>query len=178
MTELYNVCEALSTGRDLTPAERDIHDRGLVTLIRNYHRELDEAVCAAYDFDFGTSSLELLEHLVSMNRERAAEEAQGHVRWLRPDFQTGGRVIEATAELELLTVGPIASARGGRRWPKTLPEQVAAVAEVLQAARSPLTASEIANGFAGKRARSIEPLLEALAMMGQARRLSDARYAA
>src|SRR3546814_20664514 len=33
LTRLYNVLEALKEGRPLTEAERDIHDRGLVTLI-------------------------------------------------------------------------------------------------------------------------------------------------
>src|SRR3546814_16961871 len=31
LTRLYNVLEALKEGRPLTEAERDIHDRGLVT---------------------------------------------------------------------------------------------------------------------------------------------------
>ena len=48
LTKLYNVLEALKAGRALTAAERDLHDRGLVTLIRRHHERLDAAVAEAY----------------------------------------------------------------------------------------------------------------------------------
>jgi hypothetical protein len=34
-----------------------------------------------------TAEEELLTRLVALNRERAAEEKRGTVRWLRPDYQ-------------------------------------------------------------------------------------------
>ena len=33
----------------------------------------------------------ILERLVALNAERAAEEARGHIRWLRPEFQDPAR---------------------------------------------------------------------------------------
>ncbi len=48
LTGLYNVLEALKAGRALTDKERDMHDRGLVTLIRQYHDAIDSAVAEAY----------------------------------------------------------------------------------------------------------------------------------
>src|SRR3546814_1571113 len=44
LTRLYNVLEALKEGRPLTEAERDIHDRGLVTLICQHHDTIDALV--------------------------------------------------------------------------------------------------------------------------------------
>jgi hypothetical protein len=40
----------------------------------------------------------LLERLVALNARRAAEEAQGTVRWLRPDFQDPARRAAAAAD--------------------------------------------------------------------------------
>lgn len=41
---------------------------------------------------------ELLMRLVELNKQRAAEEAQSKVRWLRPDYQAPG-AVQANAEL-------------------------------------------------------------------------------
>ena len=43
MTGLYNVLEALRAGRTLTDAERDIHDAGQVSILRQLHDDLDAA---------------------------------------------------------------------------------------------------------------------------------------
>ncbi len=51
LTGLYNVLEALKAGRALTDKERDVHDRGLVTLIRQHHETLDTLVAQAYGWD-------------------------------------------------------------------------------------------------------------------------------
>ncbi len=48
MTGLYNVLEALRANRPLTPAERDIHDAGHVSILHRLHDDLDEAVAGAY----------------------------------------------------------------------------------------------------------------------------------
>jgi hypothetical protein len=48
----------------------------------------------------------LLQRLVALNAKRAAEEAAGTVRWLRPEFQQRSAASQAAA-------GPRA-ARGGR----------------------------------------------------------------
>lgn len=63
-------------------------------------------------------------------------------------------------------------------WPKSLPEQVSAVAALLAAAPVPQHPRDIARAFDGKRAASVTPVLDALTAIGQARRLSDGRYAA
>jgi hypothetical protein len=48
LTGLYNVLKALKAGRALTDKERDVHDRGLVTLIRQHHDAIDALVAEAY----------------------------------------------------------------------------------------------------------------------------------
>lgn len=48
MTGLYNVLEKLRAAQALSPAERDIHDAGHVSILRHLHDQLDAAVAAAY----------------------------------------------------------------------------------------------------------------------------------
>jgi hypothetical protein len=62
--------------------------QGLVSLLRELHRKLDTAVAEAYGWDVGLSEAEILERLVALNRTRAADEAKGEIRWLRPEFQS------------------------------------------------------------------------------------------
>lgn len=182
LTKLYNVLEALREGRALTPQERDIHDRGLVTLIRQHHDAIDEGVAEAYGWGdehrAGTLDEEtILTRLVALNKERAAEEARGLVRYLRPEFQDPGYrgPVATTLDLGEAAVAPVSNVIP---WPATLPEQVGAVQSILAAAPAPLGASDIARRFKGKRAATVRPVLDALAGLGMARRLNDGRYAA
>ncbi len=179
LTGLYNVLEAVRAGRALTDKERDIYDRGLVTIIGQHHDEIDRLVAEAYDWASDLSDEAMLTNLVALNRERATEEAQGLVRWLRPEFQAPGEGRVATnRDLDLGDTEPAPVTATIIPWPKTLPEQVSAVAALLSAAPAPQHPRDIARAFDGKRAASVIPVLDALTAIGQARRLDDGRYAA
>jgi hypothetical protein len=87
----------------------------------------------------------LLVRLVALNAERAAEEAKGHIRWLRPEYQhpagtpQQAGLPEAGASAADEASAPAAAPATRQPWPATLPEQVAAVARVLADAAAPLT---------------------------------------
>ncbi len=204
LTGLYNVLEKLRSGDALTAKERVIHEHGLVSVLASLHDELDAAVLDAYGWSDlapalvgkpgGTLPLddpdeaqaaaqaELLTRLVALNAERAAEEAKGLVRWLRPEFQNpvpaqAARVpeqIEAALEAGDLQSPASAKAKAGDKkqpWPAELPAQVRALADALAAARAPLSIEQIAAGFSGRgpwKAR-LPTLLETLTALGQAR---------
>ena len=51
------------------------------------HDDLDAAVAAAYGWLADPTDQEILERIVALNAARAAEEAKGKIRWLRPEFQ-------------------------------------------------------------------------------------------
>ena len=51
------------------------------------HKALDEAVADAYGWPRDLAPAEIVARLVALNAERRAEEAAGHVRWLRPEYQ-------------------------------------------------------------------------------------------
>jgi hypothetical protein len=177
LTKLYNVLDALRSSRALTPLERDLHDRGLVTLLRERHDTIDSLVAEAYGWPVDLADEEILLRLVALNVARAAEETRGLIRWLRPSFQAPDYQAPIAERLDLGEV-PVALPDNVILWPGSLPEQVSAVQSVLTTAAVPLTPQEVARSFRGKRAASVRPVLEALAGIGMARRLGNGRYAA
>ncbi|MBA4045928.1 MAG: SAM-dependent methyltransferase, partial [Erythrobacter sp.] len=177
LTRLYNVLEALREGRTLTEQERDMHDRGLVTLIRQHHDAIDALVAEAYGWPVDLSDEDILTRLVALNKERAVEEARSLIRYLRPEFQDPGYAAPVNQTLDFGEAA-IVLPDNVIAWPKTLPEQVSAVQSILTAAPAPLAAQDIARSFKGKRAATVRPVLDALTGIGMARRLKDGRYAA
>lgn len=120
---------------------------------------------------------------MALNRERAAEEARGLVRWLRPEFQaldaacaatqaTLGIVEPEAAEPSEVVAAPAAKAD----WPRSLAEQAQAVRNALAAHPAGLTPPQLARTFRRARADRIAELLETLATLGQARPLADVRF--
>jgi hypothetical protein len=123
------------------------------------------------------SDEEILTRLVALNKARAAEEAKGLIRWLRPDYQAPDYHAPVNETLDL---GEVAAVLPDTiiPWPASLPEQVSAVQSILSAAPAPLSPADVARAFKGKRATSVRPVLDALTGIGMARRVKDGRYAA
>ena len=85
--------EKLRSGEALIAKDEGLHEHGLVGVLKSLHDELDTAVLQAYgwaDLKLPADTDQLLVRLVALNAQRAAEEAAGTVRWLRPEFQRGG----------------------------------------------------------------------------------------
>ena len=87
ITAQYNLLERLRGGEALTEKEQSTDAQGLVSLLLELHQKLDAAVAQAYGWDADLPESEILERLVALNQARAAEEANGHIPWLRPDYQ-------------------------------------------------------------------------------------------
>ncbi|MDH7451676.1 class I SAM-dependent DNA methyltransferase [Luteimonas composti] len=211
LTGMYNVLEKLRSGEALTAKERTIHEQGLVSVLRQLHDELDAAVLHAYgwgdllpllrvahgnDAPAEGQSREdakrafdeaVLERLVALNAERAAEEARGHVRWLRPDFQAPD--ARRVPEQQALATGDApaddeaeaapAAAVKPQPWPKDTVEQVRAVADLLAASPVPLSIDDIAARFTarGPWKKRLPRLLDMLVALGRAQE-QGGRYGA
>ena len=179
-TELYNVLEKIRSGSPLSVAEKETHEQGLTSVLKQIHDDLDAAVFAAYGWQSSLSDDEILTRLVVLNAERAAEEAQGVIRWLRPELQnpsghraaTQTTLIDETTE-ELISAPP---KKAKTPWPKTLPERAQAVRTALAAQRTPVTPEQLAKTFLRANVDKVEELLDTLASLGQARELSDGRF--
>jgi hypothetical protein len=177
LTDMYNSLEKLRAGERIAGRDREIYDQGLVGILRDLHDQIDAAVAEAYGWPADLSDDDILHRLVALNRERAAEEARGLVRWLRPDYQNPqGRAAVATADQGAMDLGPTDTATKAP-WPRSLPEQIAAVRAVLHDLGQ-ATPDEIARQFQRGRAGTIRPLLESLAALGHARRDDAGRFVA
>jgi len=156
----------------------------------------------AYGWPATLSDDEILERLVALNHERAAEEKRGLVRWLRPEFQNkaGGDMQQTldTAEPDDDTdddavaaekpsrrrgAGTKAAAEGRtsakttrQAWPKDLADQTRAVRGVLAAAGGAVTAADVARQFKHAKAPRVEEILATPVALGHARR-TDTGYA-
>ncbi len=185
LTATYNVLEKLRTGEQLTPKEKVIHEHGLVGVLKSLHDELDVAVLLAYGWDDLTLPADtdiLLGRLVELNAQRAAEEAAGKVRWLRPEFQltvpSQQVPIEVDSEDDSTEVSakakPAVVAMAQRPWPNGLTEQIKAVAAILANAESGQDIEGLAKHFSGRgRWRDRLPtLLDALVALGRAREVN------
>ncbi|MCP5141075.1 MAG: class I SAM-dependent DNA methyltransferase [Gammaproteobacteria bacterium] len=119
----------------------------------------------------------VLQRLVDLNAERAAEEARGLVRWLRPDYQNpqGDTAAEQT-EAELAPTETVA-ATAKAAWPKDLPAQIQAVRAALQQSPAAVTPVGIARQFKAAPAKKVAELLDTLVALGQCQRAAD-RYTA
>ena len=209
MTTLYNVLERvreLENGCDVPPLsakEKDIHEAGLVSVLKDIHDDIDRAVFEAYGWADLIPALvgkpgatmpsphktpeqeeaeeELLKRLVALNQERAAEERRGTVRWLRPDYQKpklGHKVKtpEDVEQVEAQLVVP-APADGKPAWPKDEMDRISIVRDMLSRAPGPVAPETLGVAFRGKnsarRAKGVEKALQTLVAAGVAQQGID-----
>jgi hypothetical protein len=183
LTGLYNVLEKLKAAKALTDRDEDVKDRGLVLILKELHETIDRLTAEAYGWPGDLSDERILEKLVALNAERAKDEAEGKVRWLRLDYQIprfAKGVAARTGELDLdETV--VAIDKGKPAWPKDRYEQPLAVEAVLVASAAPMDAAAVARAFKGGGKR-IEPrvaqVLATLARYGRVTPLPSGRFAA
>jgi len=208
MTGMYNVLEKLrrqalpgSNETPLNDKEKQIHEQGLVSVLRELHDDLDRAVFAAYGWDDLADKLvgrpgattpwpekpeeqqeaeeELLQRLVDLNHQRAAEEAQGKIRWLRPDYQAPdespeqGKLDTGAKEQPAQAAATAASSKKPA-WPKTLQAQIRAVRDQLETA--PMDATTLASQFKRKPEKAVTQVLDALSELGMIRTDENGAY--
>jgi hypothetical protein len=197
LTNMYNVLEKLRTGEVLNDKEKHIHQQGLITILKELHDDLDRAVFDAYGWndlaprlvgkagattplvdksDEQTQAEEdLLSRLVALNAERAAEEAQGTIRWLRPDFQAPhalqapiGLAIEAEdKEIEVVSTPPN---RNKLEWPKKISEQIQVVRQLLT--QNSYTVATLEQQFK-KKPKDLSDILTTLCNLGHVTQTAD-----
>lgn len=169
MTDLYNVLEKLRGGVELTDRERRTLQDGTVTVLREYHDELDALVQAAYGWEGQLTDQDILTRLTDLNAARAQEERAGTIRYLRPDYQDPRGT--AVGDLGMNVQAPAAAALAKPSYPERLAEQSAAVRQVLVLAERALSAEQVASAFSGVRAGTVDELLELLVKLGQVRQV-------
>ncbi len=181
----------------LSDKECDIYDAGHIAILKDIHDEIDTLVLAAYGWSDLASELvgrpgattpspyktdaqlaaeeDMLTRLVALNQERAAEEARGLVRWLRPDYQIpklGHKVArpDGTQTKADLVIQPGADRP---KWPSENSQQITILVDLLRKAPTPVQPDTLAATFDGrntpKRRERIASLLDTLTTIGLAR---------
>lgn len=173
LTGMYNALlrarEATAGGAPLTLKERAFHDKALIGLLMSIHDDLDAAVADAYGWPADLPDDEVLTRLVNLNAARAAEEAQGIIRWLRPDFQRARAGIGPAVQPEL--AGTEHAPKAGKKlaappWPKDRYDQIRAVRDIVAARPGTYTADEIAASFKSAPLAAVRRHLDMLERIG------------
>jgi hypothetical protein len=196
LTDIYNVLERVrslgtpssssASVAPLTPKEKVIHDQALVSTLRQLHDELDAAVAAAYGWPWPLADADILTRVVALNAQRAAEEASGQIRYLRPEYQkpaAGGRKPEQSSlalpsdppsDIRPPSSSTRRSAKPTKQpWPSSLAERTKALDAILATDTQPLTTAEITKRFARAKEEDVQEILETLAALGRLRRTAD-----
>jgi hypothetical protein len=178
LTMLYNVLERVRSGARLTDAERDVHDAGQVSVLGHLHNRLDEAVAAAYGWPADLSAADVVARVVALNARRRAEEAEGQVLWLRPEFQAPEEIPLVAVQSALSIDG--AAAPDAIMWPQgDTAGQYIVLRSALVRAGTAATPSDLARHVAGApRGAKIGEMLRVLTALGQARDAGNNRYTA
>lgn len=206
ITAMYNVLERIRRGEHLTAKEREVHEQGLITVLRQLHDELDAAVLTAYGWSDLATLLAIahgtappppgmaapalakafddavLERLVALNAHRASEEARGVVRWVRParGSTTTSPSPEQAALVSIAAGDDSAPSRPAKPkpWPKETVDQVRAIAELLSSSPTPLSVDEISLRFTSRGAwrKRLPQLLGMLVAVGRAEQLPGGSF--
>ncbi|GAQ00199.1 class I SAM-dependent DNA methyltransferase [Leptolyngbya sp. NIES-2104] len=169
ITGMYNLLEKLRRGEPFTDSDRTYNDKALVSTLKQIHDDLDIAVFEAYGWQPTLSDDEILEKLVALNIDRAEEERNGLVRWLRPDYQAPGeaqvqQTLTGVMEPETAAIEPAEQ----RTWSKQPKEQLAAIQELLSTSQGEWTVDQLAAQFKGgaRAKKAIKENLERLEFFG------------
>jgi len=90
----------------------------------------------------------ILDRLVTLNAQRAEEERNGHIRWLRPEYQAPNEVrtqtiMEGVIETEEVAIAPTEQ----KTFPKQPKDQLAAIRDLLRTSNTPWAIPQIAAQF-------------------------------
>jgi hypothetical protein len=113
---------------------------------------------------------QILDRLVKLNAQRAEEERNGHIRWLRPEYQAPDQIKSTQTTLEGITPieTSIPTPASQHKWPKDFKDQLAAIRDLLRTQGGEWSVEAIAAQFknASRSKPKIQAALEALETLG------------
>ena len=169
ITGMYNLLEQLRKGEPLNDKDKAFNQKALVSTLKQIHDELDTAVFAAYGWETTLTDDQILENLVTLNAQRAEEERNGHIRWLRPDYQSPGETyVQQTLEGITTETETAIIPTEQQPFPKTLKEQLSAIRDLFRTQSGEWTATQVTAHFkaANRKQKVILDCLESLEDLG------------
>ncbi len=175
ITGMYNLLTKLRAGEPFTDKDRAYNDRALVSTLKQIHDELDLTVLDAYGWPHTLTDEQILENLVALNAERAEEERNGHIRWLRPEYQAPDDVrahgrapqqgtLEGIAAPEETVIAPVEQ----QKFPTSFKDQLAAIRDLLRTQGGEWTVAQVKAQFknASRKQKAIQDCLDTLTDLG------------
>ncbi len=150
ITGMYNLLEKLRAGEPFTDKDRDYNDRALVSTLKQIHDDLDTAVLDAYGWPHNITNEQILENLVNLNAQRAEEERNGLIRWLRPEYQNPDQTQQTAIKGIAIAKTQIAAAAEQQKWPIDPVDRCIAIHDLLRNTPTTWTIPQIAAQFKGK----------------------------
>jgi len=169
ITAMYNLLEKLRQGEPLNDKDKAFNQKALVSSLKQIHDELDAAVFAAYGWEPTLTDDQILENLVTLNAQRAEEERNGLIRWLRPDYQAPGETYVQPSLAGITTETETSIAPTEKQpFPKTLKEQLWAIRDLFRTQSGEWTAAQVTAHFkaASRKQKVILDCLESLEDLG------------
>ncbi|MDP5018052.1 MAG: hypothetical protein NWQ43_12230, partial [Dolichospermum sp.] len=155
ITGMYNLLEKLRKGETFTETDKTYNNKALVSTLKQIHDELDNAVFDAYEWhdlkDHQKTKAEIeeiiLERLVALNAERAEEERNGTIRWLRPEYQAPNEVTQQVLTEVMEAEETVIIPTEQKTFPKEPKDQLAAIRDLLRTNTREWTVEQIAAQF-------------------------------
>ena len=176
ITGMYNLLEKLRKGETFTDADKAYNNKALVSTLKQIHDQLDHAVFDAYEWqdlkDHQKTKAEIeetiLSRLVALNAERAEEERNGIIRWLRPEYQAPKEVTQHVLTEVMETEETVIIPTEQKTFPKQPKDQLATIRDLLRTNTNDWTVEQIAAQFknGGKYKNTITENLERLEWFG------------
>jgi hypothetical protein len=121
----------------------------------------------------------ILERLVALNAQRAEEERNGLIRWLRPEYQApdtplssgrgaGGAPLQGTLPGTETPEEPVVEPVEQQKWPTQPKAQLAAIRDLLRTQGGEWTVAQVKAQFknASRKQRAIQDCLDSLTELG------------
>lgn len=162
LTDSYNVLAKLREHVALDAEEERTRDMALVDTLLHLHDEIDRVTLSAYGWPVDLSEEAIVEKLVKLNAERAAEEKKDKIRWLRPDYQAPlldkvhKEDAKVTQELEAKKPAKRAKSASARPWPADMPGRIHALKTLLRELGDATETRFIAMAFKGAKLDEVE----------------------
>jgi len=139
--------------------------------------KINQSICSlvsitfyVYGWPHDITDEQILENLVALNAQRAEEERNGHVRWLRPEYQAPDevqltqQVLTGIAEPEETVIAPVEQ----QTFPTSFKEQLAAIRDLMRTQGGEWTVAQVKVQFknASRKQKAIQDCLDCLTDLG------------
>jgi hypothetical protein len=177
LTGLYNICQKMRAGEDISTKDEDVKIRGRIPILKDLHQRIDAAITRAYGWRSELTDEQIVEALVSLNAKRVGEEQRGFTRWVRPHYQINRfkPLAHRADRVQSISIGALRKPK--RPFPTGGKEQASQVLRLLRRSDAPMSSQELASHFkqGNQVLGDIEDILKSLNRLGETQTYDSGR---